>query len=145
MARDLNKVLLIGNLTHDPELRETDSGHPVCGFRVATKRVWKSGTGEQKEDTQYHRIVAWDQLGTLCGRYLKKGRRVYLEGRLTTREYEKDGEKRMVSEVVLDDMILLDAKPIDPAGSSEAALAGSSELNRPIVDDAEALAGEIPF
>jgi len=110
MARDLNKVLLIGNLTHDPEVRETPSGHPVCGFRLATKRVWTTENGEKKEQAQYHRIVAWDALADLCGKYLRKGSRVYVEGRLVNREYEKDDEKRTATEVVIDDMILLDAK-----------------------------------
>jgi single-strand DNA-binding protein len=140
MARDLNKVLLIGNLTHDPELRETSSGHPVCGFRLATKRVWTSGSGEKKEATQYHRIVAWDQLAMLCGKYLKKGRRVYVEGRLSHREYEKDGEKRTISEVVIDDMILLDAKPSEPSDAAASVVAPTGG-----VADEEALAREIPF
>jgi single-strand DNA-binding protein len=114
MARDLNKVLLIGNLTQDPELRSTTAGKPVCGFRLATKRVWTTESGEKKEQTQYHRIVAWGQLGELCSKYLRKGRKVYVEGRLAHREYEKDGEKRTATEVVIDDMILLDAKPSEP-------------------------------
>lgn len=142
MARDLNKVLLIGNLTHDPEVRETPSGHSVSGFRLATKRVWTTTAGQKQEVTQYHRIVAWDQLGILCGTYLRKGRRVYVEGRLTTREYEKDGEKRTISEVVIDDMILLDAKPNEAPSETAAPVAAS--LGRPIVD-ADALADEIPF
>ncbi len=135
MARDLNKVLLIGNLTHDPELRTTDSGHPVCGFRLATKRVWTNASGAKQEATQYHRLVTWDQLAQICGRYLKKGRRVYVEGRLITREYEKDGEKRSVSEVVVDDLILLDAKPHE--GPSDGAVAIAEALGRPIVDARE--------
>jgi single-strand DNA-binding protein len=142
MARDLNKVLLIGNLTHDPELRQTASGHPVCGFRLATKRVWKDASGAKQEATQYHRLVAWDKLAEICGKYLKKGRRVYVEGRLTTREYEQDGEKRGMSEVVLDDLILLDAKPHE--GPSDGAVAISEALCRPIVET-EKLASEIPF
>lgn len=142
MSRDLNRVLLIGNLTHDPELRETPSGHPVCGFRLATKRVWTDKAGAKQEATQYHRLMAWDRLAEICGKYLKKGRRVYVEGRLTTREYEHDGEKRSVSEVVVDDLILLDAKPHE--GLSEGAVAISEALGRPIVD-AEKLASEIPF
>jgi single-strand DNA-binding protein len=84
---------------------------------VATKRVWTTESGEKKEQTQYHRIIAWESLGELCGNYLRKGRRVYVEGRLVNREYEKDGEKRIVTEVVIDDMILLDAKLSEPAGS----------------------------
>lgn len=111
MARDLNKVFLMGNLTHEPELRETDAGHTVCRFRIATKRVWTNGAGAKQEDTQYHRIVAWDKLAEQCGKYLHKGRHVFVEGRLVTREYEKDGEKRSATEVVISDMNLLDAKP----------------------------------
>jgi single-strand DNA-binding protein len=141
MARDLNKVLLLGNLTHDPEVRETSSGHPVCGFRLATKRVWTNGAGQKQEATQYHRIVAWDQLATLCSKYLKKGRRVYVEGRLTNREYEKDGEMRTVSEVVIDDLILLDAKPSE---SSEATSISDNPAAKSALDN-EALAKEIPF
>ena len=113
MAHDLNKVLLIGNLTHDPEMRSTSSGKPVCGFRLATKRVWTTARARRRNRAQYHRIVAWGTLGELCGKYLRKGRRVYVEGRLVNREYEKDGEKRTVTEVVIHDMILLDAKPVN--------------------------------
>ncbi len=137
MARDLNKVMLIGNLTHDPEVRETPTGRSVCGFRIATKRIWTTAAGEKKEQTQYHRIVAWDQLGKICSKYLKKGRRVYIEGRLVNREYEKDGEKRTVTEIVADDMILEDAKP------TEVSAVASAPASAPV--DEEALASEIPF
>ncbi len=92
----------------------TPAGKPVCGFRMATKRVWTTEKGEKQEQTQYHRIVAWGRLGELCGKYLRKGRRVYVEGRLVNREYEIDGEKRTTTEVVISDMILLDAKPSEP-------------------------------
>jgi single-strand DNA-binding protein len=136
MARDLNKVLLIGNLTHDPELRSTAAGTPVCGFRVATKRVWTRASGEKQEQTQFHRIIAWDGLATICGQYLRKGRRVYVEGRLVHREYEKDGDMRTVTEVVADDMILLDAKPSEPADEI-------GPIDGPV--DADALADQIPF
>jgi single-strand DNA-binding protein len=138
MAHDLNKALLIGNLTHDPELRSTSSGRHVCGFRVATKRVWTTESGEKKEQTQYHRIVAWGQLGELCAKYLRKGRRVYVEGRLVNREYDKDGEKRTTTEVVIDDMILLDAKPSETPGPSTPAARAADP-------DAETLADEVPF
>jgi single-strand DNA-binding protein len=82
----------------------------VCGFRIATKRVWTTEKGERKEQTQYHRIVAWGSLGELCTQFLHKGSRVYVEGRLVNSEYEKEGEKRTTTEVVIDDMILLDGK-----------------------------------
>jgi single-strand DNA-binding protein len=100
MAHDINKVLLIGNLTHDPAMRSTFSGKSVCGFRLATKRVWTTVEGEKKEQTQYHRVVAWGTLGELCGKYLRKGRRAYVEGRLLNRGYEKDGEKRYLTAVL---------------------------------------------
>ena len=109
-------MLPIGNLTHDPELRDTPSGKPVCGFRLATKRVWTIESGEKKEQAQYRPILAWNQLVTLYARYLLKGRRVYVEGRLINRECEKDGEKRSATEVVIDDMIVLDAKPRESSG-----------------------------
>lgn len=135
MARDLNKVLLIGNLTYDPEVRETPSGRSVCGFRIATKRMWNTKDGEKKEQAQYHRIVAWDQLSKICGKYLKKGRRVYIEGRLVNREYEKDSEKRAVTEIVAEDLILEDAKPTEVSAVASA----------PAVAPVDEEPSEIPF
>ena len=82
----------------------------MCGFGLATKRVWTGEQGDKKERVQYHQIVAWSQLAELCHQLLHKGSRTYVEGRLVTREYEKDGDKRTITEVVIDDMILLDAR-----------------------------------
>jgi len=110
--RTINKVTLIGNLTRDPELRYTESGRPVCSFGLATNRVWTSEEGEKREQTDFHRIVAWGKLGELCDKYLKKGRHVYLEGHLRSHSYEdKEGVQRAVTEIVLEDMVMLDAKP----------------------------------
>jgi single-strand DNA-binding protein len=111
--RPVNKVTLIGNLTRDPELRYTESGRPVCSFGLATNRSWETKeTGEKREETDFHRIVAWGKLGELCDKYLKKGRHVYLEGHLRSHSYEdKDGVTRAVTEIVLEDMVMLDAKP----------------------------------
>jgi single-strand DNA-binding protein len=104
--------MLIGNLTRDPELRYTPNGTAVCSFGLATNRSWASGDGgERKEETEFHRIVAWNKLAELCGQLLTKGRKVYIEGRLQTRSWEgQDGEKRQATEVVAEDMVLLDSK-----------------------------------
>jgi single-strand DNA-binding protein len=107
-ARSLNKVLLIGNLTRDPELRYTPAGNAVCSFGLATNRYWATDTGERREDTQFHRIVAWNKLAEICSQILGKGDKVYLEGRLQTRQWTaQDGTQRTTTEIVLNEMILL--------------------------------------
>ncbi|MDQ5901131.1 MAG: single-strand DNA-binding protein [Patescibacteria group bacterium] len=109
MARSLNRVQLIGNLTRDPELRYTPSGAAVVSFGLATNRSWNTDSGEKHEETEFHRIVAWNKLAELCSQFLVKGRKVYVEGRLSTRNWTtQDNQQRSVTEVVIDDMILLD-------------------------------------
>ncbi len=111
MARSLNRVQLIGNLTRDPELRYTPSGTAVCSFSIATNRSWTTDTGEKKEETEFHRIVSWNKLAELCSQFLLKGRKVYVEGRLVTRSWtSQDGQQKNATEIVIDDMILLDQK-----------------------------------
>lgn len=111
MARSLNRVQLIGNLTRDPELRYTPSGTAVCSFSIATNRNWTTDSGEKKEEVEFHRIIAWNKLGELCSQFLVKGRKVYVEGRLATRSWTgQDGASRSTTEIVIDDMILLDSK-----------------------------------
>lgn len=111
MARSLNKVQLIGNLTRDPELRYTPSGTPVCTFGLATNRYWTTDAGEKREEADFHRIVAWNKLAEICSQYLAKGRKTYVEGRLSTRSWTaQDGTQKSVTEVVIDDMIILDNK-----------------------------------
>ncbi len=111
MARSLNKVTLIGNLTRDPELRYTPAGAAVCTFGLATNRQWVTESGEKKEEVEFHRIVAWNKLAELCAQLLKKGRKVYVEGRLQTRKWQaQDGSERSSVEVVISDMIILDSK-----------------------------------
>ncbi|MCH7541523.1 single-stranded DNA-binding protein [Patescibacteria group bacterium] len=114
-TRSLNKVMLIGNLTRDPELRYTPSGTAVCSFSVATNRSWTpSDGGERREETEFHRIVAWNKLAELCSQLLTKGRKVYVEGRLQTRSWETpDGNKRFATEVVAEDMVILDSRRPD--------------------------------
>lgn len=110
-ARSLNKVQLIGNLTRDPELRYTPQGTAVCTFGLATNRSWVTESGERREETEFHRIVAWNKLAELCSQLLFKGRKVFVEGRLQTREWTgKDGASRQTTEIVISDMIILDSK-----------------------------------
>jgi single-strand DNA-binding protein len=97
----INKVILIGNLGQDPEIRYMADGTAVANFNIATSETWKDKqTGEKKERTEWHRIVAWRALGELCGKYLSKGRQVYVEGKLQTRSWEKDGVTRYTTEIV---------------------------------------------
>jgi len=110
-SRSLNKVILIGNLTRDPELRYTPAGTAVCTFGLATNRSWTTQTGETKEETEFHRIVAWNKLAELCSQLLAKGRKVYVEGRLSTHTWAaQDGTQRTTTETVIEDMIILDSK-----------------------------------
>lgn len=111
MARSLNKVQLIGNLTRDPEMKFTPQGTAVCTFGVATNRQWVTDTGEKKDEADFHNIVAWNKLAEICSQLLKKGRKVYVEGRLQTRSWQaQDGTSRQRTEVVISDMIILDKK-----------------------------------
>lgn len=114
MARSLNKVQLIGNLTRDPEMRYTPSGAAVCTFGVATNRNWTTESGEKKESVEFHNIVAWNKLAEICAQLLKKGRKVYVEGRLSTRSWQgQDGTQKQRTEIVITDMIILDRKGED--------------------------------
>ena len=115
-SRSVNKVTLIGNLGKDPELRYTSSGVAVATFSVATNESWKDADGNIQERTQWHNIVAWKKLAEICGEYLKKGGKLYLEGRLQYRNYDdKNGVKRFVTEIVMDEMVMLDSKGAAPS------------------------------
>ncbi len=120
-SRSLNRAIIIGNLTRDPELKYTPSGTAVCTFGVATNRSWTTADGQVKEDVQYHRIVAWQKLAELCAKLLNKGKKVYLEGRLTYRTFVgRDGVERTVTEIVLDDFIVFsNGKPPLPSEEPE--------------------------
>src|SRR5215469_11390438 len=121
MARSLNRVQLIGNLTRDPELRYTPNGNAVCTFGLATNRSWTTDSGEKREETDFHRIVAWNKLAELCSQFLVKGRKVYVEGRLSTRSWTgQDGQQKSTTEVVIEDMILLDSKGAGTGGAQQA-------------------------
>lgn len=108
MSRGLNKVMVIGHLGRDPEMRYTPSGRPVTTFTVATTRAWHSSDGERHEETEWFNVVAWGSLAEICNQYLAKGRRVYVEGELRTRGWEQaDGKKHFRTELVTNEMIML--------------------------------------
>ena len=150
-SRSLNKVQLIGNLTRDPELRYTPQGTPVCTFGLATNRSWVAAEGkDRQEEVEFHNIVAWSKLAEVCGELLTKGRKVYIEGRLQTRSWESnEGEKKYKTEVVAEDMIILDPKGgREDYSSQEPHPADTAErpakATRPAVDQ-DVNPDEIPF
>ncbi len=124
MAKSLNKVMLIGNLGKDPELRYTTSGVAVATFSLATNESWKDQDGNLQERTEWHNIVAWKKLAEICGEWLKKGKKVYIEGRIQTRSYDdkNTGTKKYITEIVADNMIMLDYKAAAENGGGPAPL-----------------------
>jgi single-strand DNA-binding protein len=115
--RSLNKVMLLGNLGRDPEVRYTASGRAVATFTLATSMRWKDQEGADQEKTEWHRIVAWGRLGEICGEYLNKGKSVFIEGRIQSREWEdKDGNRRTTVEIVATDMIMLSSSQAGGSG-----------------------------
>ena len=153
-ARSLNKVMLIGNLTRDPELKYTASGAAVATFGVATNKSWKDDKGELKELAEFHNIVVWNKLAEICQQLLATGMKVYLEGSLNTRNWEgDDGNKRYKTEVRITDMILLDSKGKQGAGIDEDVPADApkdKEKESPVEeeetpDDNDPLEEDLPF
>ena len=115
---NLNKAMVIGNLTRDPEIRTTPQGTSVASFSVATNFVWTNADGQKQEKAEFHNIVAWRKLADIIGQYLKKGSKVYIEGRLQTRDWTgQDGVKRYRTEIIAENMIMLD-RAGDQAGQS---------------------------
>lgn len=112
-SRGINKVILIGNLGQDPEVRYTQSNTAIANISIATSETWKDKqTGENREQTEWHRCVAYRRLAEICGEYLKKGSKVYVEGRLQTRKWQdKDGIERYTTEIVINDLQMLDGRP----------------------------------
>ncbi|MDD2681051.1 MAG: single-stranded DNA-binding protein [Patescibacteria group bacterium] len=151
---NLNKAMIIGNLTRDPEMRSTPSGQNVTSFSVATSLTWTDNSGQQQKKTEFHNIVAWRKLAEICAQYLKKGSKIYVEGRLQTTDWTgQDGVKKYRTEIVLENMIML-----DKAGNSDttsnnnfaAKTPGNNQVNEelPIInaDEEEEIRVEnIPF
>ena len=150
---DLNKVQIIGRLTADPEVRTTPNGAKVASFSVATNFTWKDQAGQKKEVVEYHNVVAWRKLADIIGQYLKKGRRVYVEGRLQTRSWQgNDGSKKYRTEIVADNMIMLDGARGDassdqsPRESSDASFQPGPVEEIPVIEAEEEIKPEdIPF
>ncbi len=117
MAYAINKVILIGNLGQDPEMRYTGNGTPVCNMRLATTERYKDANGELVERTEWHNIVAWARLAEICGEYLRKGSKVYFEGQLQTRSWEdRDGNTRYTTEIRAREMMMLDSRGDNGSG-----------------------------
>lgn len=134
----VNKVILIGNLGADPEVRYTPSGTKVTSFRIATTEKWTGKDGNKQERTEWHNIVTYAKLADVCGEYLSKGKQVYIEGRLQTRSWEdRDGQKRYMTEIIASDMKMLGGR--GPGKGAEPAPAGGGGYSGPAPDD------DIPF
>jgi single-strand DNA-binding protein len=148
MAGGVNKVILVGNLGADPELRYTPSGQAVCQMRVATSESWTDKNGERKEETEWHRIVVWGKLAELCSQYLSKGRQVYLEGRIKTREWQdKEGQKRWTTEITANQVVFLSSGP-GGAGKGKAGEPpppGDADFSMPPAADPAGGEDDIPF
>ena len=140
----LNKAMIIGNLTRDPEVRNTPSGQAVTSFSVATNFVWNDQNGQQQSKTEFHNIIAWRKLGEICGQYLSKGIKVYIEGRLQTSEWTSpEGNKRQKTEIIADNMIIL-----SPKNGSNAGISSKNNKDEEIVlpeNEDEIKIEDIPF
>src|SRR5687768_14030618 len=132
MAGGVNKVILVGNLGADPDMRYTPSGQGVCELRIATSDSWTDKNGQRQERTEWHRVVVWGKRAEVCAKYLSKGRQVYVEGRIQTRSWDdKDGNKKYMTEVVANDVQFLGGGNRDGAGSSR----GGGDASPPTSDD----------
>lgn len=153
MAKDLNKVMIIGNLTRDPELKTTPNGQQVVSLGVATNRSWKGADGQQQEAAEFHNVEAWGKLAEIIGQYLTKGRRAYFEGRLQTDSWEdkETGGKRSRTKIVAQDMILLDSRgggagdqtPAQPTEAEAPQTSGGKGSSKKAEEDASL--DDIPF
>jgi len=150
MAKSVNKVILVGRLGRDPELKYTASGVPFCRFSMATDDVWNDkGSGERQERTEWHSIVAWDRLAEICNQYLTKGRLVYIEGSLQTREWDdQEGNKRKTTEIRARDMVLLGGGAGENTGGGQrrtATAEASGGSSTPAASTSTITDDDIPF
>ena len=127
MARGINKVILVGNLGNDPEVKYTQSGMAICTLSLATTTVRKDKEGQQVEKTEWHRVKLFGKTGEVAGEYLKKGRQVYIEGRLEYGSYEKDGVKHYTTDILADDMQMLGGNPGEGGGGGRSEFRGGGE------------------
>ena len=155
MARSVNKVTLIGNLGNDPEMKALPSGNQVANLSIATTDSWRDkNSGEMQERTEWHRVVCFERLAEICGQYLRKGSRIYIEGSLRTRSWEQDGQKRYTTEIIGREMMMLDGRgdtdvtsrsPVQSRSQSESApqQAVTPPVSQPMPDPN--IDDEIPF
>ncbi|PIU11026.1 single-stranded DNA-binding protein [Candidatus Kuenenbacteria bacterium CG08_land_8_20_14_0_20_37_23] len=151
---NLNRAMIIGNLTKTPEVRTTPNGISVTSFGVATNFIWTDASGNRQEKVEFHNIVAWRKLAEICGQYLRKGSKVYIEGRLQTRSWDdQTGNKRYITEIVADNMIMLDSKSASKSADQGSAMNSTQEetptiqVDEPIINNStnEIKVEEIPF
>ncbi|MFA6992381.1 MAG: single-stranded DNA-binding protein [Candidatus Gracilibacteria bacterium] len=141
MAMSLNRAQLIGNLTRDPEVRQIPGGQTVATFGLATNFTWTDSSGQKQTKAEFHNIVAWRRLAEICSQYLKKGAKVFVEGRIQTRDWEgEDGTKRYRTEIVADNMIMLDGR----RGGDGADFAGGGREAAGIKGEPEAMGAPVP-
>lgn len=134
----LNKVMIIGNLGNDPEVRYTGDGTPVTSFSIATTEKWKGKDGQMKESTEWHKIQAWRRLAEICGEYLRKGSKVYIEGKIQTRKWQdQSGADRYTTEIVANEMKMLDGK--SGSGKQSGSSAGPGYMEPPSTGE------DVPF
>ena len=152
MSKSINQVILMGNLTRDPELRTTPSGQSVCSFSLAVNRSWQCQDGSQQDAVDYFDITAWGKLGELVNQYLSKGRKCLVQGRLSQRSWEQDGQKRSKVEVVASDVTFLDGGGTGGDSAPRSASSGGSsrakKSDEPAVEDIDDKPidlSEIPF
>jgi len=137
MAMSLNRVQLIGNLTRDPEVRQIPGGQTVATLSIATNFSWVDQSGQKQDKAEYHTVVAWRKLADICGQYLRKGSKIFMEGRLQTRDWEgEDGVKRYKTEIVADNMIMLDRKG-EGGTSGEQSFAGGLNRKSEVLSDSQ--------
>ena len=149
MAGSLNKAQIIGNLTRDPEARQTPNGQMVATIGVATNRKWKNASGETQEEAEFHNVVVWGKLAEICQQYLRKGAKVYFDGRLKTRSWEDpDGKKNYRTEIIAENMIMLDSRGAAPQSSTPQNSGNSEESQTPPPQDQpeeEVKIDDLPF
>ena len=146
MARGVNKVILVGNLGQDPETKHMPGGDAVTNVSIATSQTWKDrNTGEQKERTEWHRVVFFRRLAEIAADYLKKGSKVYIEGSLRTRQWERDGQKHYTTEIVADQMQMLDSRGGEYSGGSDNGTSSQSSGYAPPPPPDDDFDDDIPF
>jgi len=146
---DLNRVMLIGNLTRDPEVRTTPNGRSVASVGLATNRFWTDQSGVKQKDAEFHNIVFWAKLADIAGQYLRKGSKVFVEGRLKTREWTgQDGNKRVRTEIIAESMIMLGTRPeggVRPLATGAPMAAGEADLSPEAPAEEVIKVEDIPF